>query len=58
MVAMVNTLDVNHIAVSAPLVEPALSAGYSPVGHAGKAEFGPGGELRRIGGIEFFPDNR
>jgi hypothetical protein len=35
----------------------AVAAGYSPVGRAGQAEFGLGGELLRIGGIEFFPDN-
>jgi hypothetical protein len=58
MVAMVNTLDVNHIAVSAPLVGAAVAAGYSPVGRAGKAEFGPGGDLWRVGGIEFFPNTR
>ena len=55
VVAMLNTLDVNHIAVSAPLVGAAVSAGYVPVGPPGRAEFGPGGDLRRIGGIEFFP---
>ena len=35
MVAMVNTLDVNHIAVTAPLVELATAAGFSPFGRAG-----------------------
>ncbi len=58
MVAMVNTLEVNHIAVSGPLAETAVAAGYSPVGRAGQAEFGPAGELLRIGGIEFFPRSR
>ena len=54
MVAMVNTLYVNHIAVSAPLVEAGIAAGYALVGPR-RAEFGPGGELWGIGGIEFFP---
>ena len=58
LVAMVNTLHVNHIAVSAALAEAALAAGYAPTGAAGRAEFGPGGKLSRIGGIEFFPDGR
>jgi hypothetical protein len=55
MVAMVNTLDVNHIAVSAPLVDVARAQGYSLVGPARRAEFGPDGSLRRIGGLPFFP---
>jgi hypothetical protein len=58
VVAMVNTLDVNHIAVSAPLVEVATAAGYSPMGSRRRAEFGRDGSLLRIGGIEFFPNDR
>jgi hypothetical protein len=55
MVAMVNTLAVNHIAVSEPLVAGARAEGYSLVGPARRAEFGRDGDLLRIGGIEFFP---
>jgi hypothetical protein len=56
MVAMVNTLHVNHIAVSAPLVEAGIAAGYALVGPSRRAEFGPAGELSRIGAIEFFDE--
>ena len=55
VVAALNTLEVNHIAVSAPLVDLARAEGYSLVGPARRAEWGPDGTLRRIGGIEFSP---
>jgi hypothetical protein len=58
MVAIVNTLDVNHIAVTAPLVELATAAGFSPLGPGRRAEFGRDGDLLRIGGIEFFSGHR
>ncbi len=58
MVAMVNTLDVNHIAVTAPLVELATAAGFSPLGPGRRAQFGRDGDLLRIGGIEFFSAHR
>lgn len=53
--AATNTLEVAHIAVSAPLVETALSAGYEVTNGPVKAVFGPGGELVNIGGLHFFP---
>lgn len=52
--ATTNTLEVNHLAVSAPLVDVAVGAGYEVVGSPGPARFGAGGELVRIGGLEFF----
>jgi hypothetical protein len=58
MVAMVNTLDVNHIAVTAPLVELATAAGFTPLGPGRRAAFGRDGDLLRIGGIEFFSGHR
>ena len=54
VVALHNTLEVNHFAVTAPLVPAAQEAGYSPIGEAQRAEFGLGGELLRIGSLEFF----
>jgi len=54
VVALHNTLEVNHFAVTAPLVPAAQEAGYSPIGEAQRAEFGPDGELLRIGSLEFF----
>jgi hypothetical protein len=56
LVAMANTLEVNHIAVSKPLVAPAGAAGYSLVHAHRHAEFNTGGSLLRIGGLEFFAD--
>ncbi len=58
LVAMHNTLDVNHIAVSEPLVAVATAQGYAPLGPPQRAEWGRDGELLRIGGIEFFPGER
>jgi hypothetical protein len=58
MVAMVNTLDVNRIAVSEPLVATARAEGYSLLGSPRRAEFGRDGRLLRIGGIDFFSDHR
>jgi hypothetical protein len=55
---MVNTLDVNRIAVSEPLVATARAEGYSLLGSPRRAEFGRDGRLLRIGGIDFFSDHR
>jgi hypothetical protein len=55
IVAMANTLDVNHIAVSRPLLRVAQETGYAPAGPVCRAEFGEHGALLRIGGLEFFP---
>ena len=55
IVAMANTLEVHHIAVSKPLVPKARKASYSRVGSSLHAEFGEQGNLLRIGGLEFFP---
>jgi hypothetical protein len=52
--AIRNTLDVNHVAVTASLAEEARAAGYT-VTDAGRAEFDRHGTLARIGGLEFFP---
>jgi len=54
VVAMANTLEVNHFAVSGPLVEVAREAGWEQVGGPAEPEFGNGGELLRIGGLAFF----
>jgi hypothetical protein len=54
VVAMANTLEVNHLAVSAPLAPLAEQAGYSPCAPPRTAEFGKDGELLRIGGLGFF----
>lgn len=54
LVAMANTLEVNHIAVCGPLVEVAQAAGYEVVATDQAGEFGPCGSLARIGGTEFF----
>ncbi len=53
-VAMSNTLEVTHLAVSANLVEPAVEAGYQVVGEDLRADFSSAGELRAIGGLRFF----
>jgi hypothetical protein len=58
LVAMLNTLDVNHIAVSEPLAAVATAQGYALVGPPQRAEWGRDGELLRIGGIEFFSGKR
>jgi hypothetical protein len=47
-------LNVNHIAVSGPLAEEAVAVGYDVRGEHLRADFGPGPELARIGGLEFF----
>jgi len=52
--AIVNTLEVNHLAVSEPLVEQARNAGYELLAGPTTASFGRGGTLERIGGLEFF----
>ena len=52
--ALINTLEVAHLAVTAPLVESALAAGYQVVGPPTSAVFAPAGQLLRIGGVEFF----
>jgi hypothetical protein len=54
LVAMANTLDTNHIAVSEPLVAMAEAAGYVSSGSSLRAEFTSSGTLTRIGGLEFF----
>jgi hypothetical protein len=54
IVAMGSTLDVNHIAVSEPLVPQALRSGYSVLGPGGPAEFDQAGNLLRIGDLGFF----
>ena len=56
LVAMANTLDVNHIAVSESLVSTATAAGYELVGSGLRAEFRRG-SLRRIGGLDFFAED-
>ncbi|MGH9105334.1 MAG: DUF362 domain-containing protein [Acidimicrobiales bacterium] len=55
LAAMTSTLDVNHIAVSGPLLEEATAAGYSVTASGCRGEFGRDGTLVRIGGLEFFP---
>lgn len=54
VVAMLNTLEVNHITVSEPLVPIAQAAGYSVVRSHVRAEVTKDGDLLRIGGLEFF----
>lgn len=54
MVAMANTLEVNHLAVSELLLDAVQSAGYERTGDGVRAEFDGAGTLRRIGGLEFF----
>lgn len=54
-VALANTLDVAHLAVTEPLVEQGLGGGYELVAGPFGAEFAPDGRLVRIGGLEFFP---
>ena len=56
LVAMANTLDVNHIAVSESLVSTATAAGYELVGSGLRVEFRRG-SLRRIGGLDFFAED-
>jgi hypothetical protein len=56
IVAMANTLDVNHIAISKPLVPIATAAGYLPSGSRLRAEFSSSGTLIRIGGLGFFQE--
>ncbi len=56
IVAMVNTLEVSHLAISAPLAEIAEAAGYEIAVEAVRAEFTDEGRLVRIGGLEFFPE--
>ena len=52
--ALANTLEVAHLAVTAPLVKSALAAGYEVVGSPARAVFTRAGQLVRIGGVEFF----
>jgi hypothetical protein len=54
VVAMSNTLEVTHLAVSADLVGAAVQAGYEVVGRGLRADFSGSGELRAIGGLGFF----
>ncbi|MGC8628178.1 MAG: lactate racemase domain-containing protein, partial [Acidimicrobiales bacterium] len=54
VVAMANTLKVDHFVVSGPLVETAREAGWDQVGGPVRPEFGDAGELVRIGGLPFF----
>jgi len=54
MVAMTNTLEVAHIAVSGQLVARAEEAGYVAAGEPTRAVFTDDGRLVRIGGLEFF----
>jgi hypothetical protein len=51
--AVRNTLEVNHFAVSPALGAEAERAGFSQVDEALRAEFGPQGQLLRIGGLDF-----
>ena len=52
--AAANTLEVTHLAVTAPLVETAKAAGYEVVSGPTRAVFSQEGELIRIGGLPFF----
>ncbi len=54
MVAMESTLGTNHVAVSEPLLNEALSSGYAVVGAGSKAELDRAGNLLRIGDLDFF----
>jgi hypothetical protein len=54
MVAMANTLEVAHLAVSEPLVPSALGAGYVLTGAPKRAIFSSSGCLVRIGDLAFF----
>jgi len=52
--AIVNTLEVNHLAVTEPLVEEARAAGYDVLAGPTGAHTAGEGTLRQIGGLEFF----
>jgi hypothetical protein len=54
VVAMSNTLEVTHLALSANLVGAAVEAGYELVGEGLRAGFSGAGELQAIGGLLFF----
>jgi len=54
VVVMKNTLEVNHIAVTRPLVATAKAAGYASLGPPVHAQFDQEGNLLRIGTLEFF----
>lgn len=52
--AALNTLEVAHLVATQPLVDEAVAGGYELVGGPFEAEFGPGGTLGRVGGLQFF----
>lgn len=55
LVAMRNTLEVNHLVASPNLTAPFLGAGFTQIGEGQHAEFGDDGQLSRIGELKFFP---
>ncbi|HTV12205.1 MAG TPA: hypothetical protein VME20_10125 [Acidimicrobiales bacterium] len=54
VVAMANTLEVNHLLVTGPLVSEAEPAGYHAAGRDLSAMFDKDGALVRIGDVPFF----
>ncbi len=56
LVAAVNTLELSHLAVTAPLLGEARAAGYEPLdgGRPRRAELAGDGSLSAIGGLAFF----
>jgi len=52
--AAINTLEINQLAVTPPLVLAAQAAGYQVVDPTLEARFGPDGHLAGIGSLEFF----
>jgi hypothetical protein len=55
LVAMANTLEVNHLAISEALLADAEAAGYRVESRPVRAEFDAGRGLLRIGSLPFFP---
>ena len=53
-VALANTLEVNHLVATAPLVEEAQAAGYELLAGPVHARLGAEGALEAIGGLKFF----
>jgi hypothetical protein len=53
-VAMANTLEVNHFAVTAPLAGVAKEAGYALIGGPEGAQFADEGDLLQVAGLRFF----